>query len=98
MAFVTGAAIDAGVTGEVTQLPLVALYALAVCGGIRKMSPLVQWGEVQVLDLQRNELLLRRTVTFRGDTDTARGRFCQRNVEGCHALNSRVVNGGHVHP
>ena len=27
-----------------------------------------------------------------------RGRFCQRNVEGCHALNSRVVNGGHVHP
>ena len=47
MASVTGAAIDAGVTGEVTQLPLVALYALAVCGGIRKMSPLVQWGEVQ---------------------------------------------------
>ena len=71
---------------------------LVVYGGIRKMST-VQWGEVQVLDLQRNELLLRRTVTFRGDTDTARGRFCQRNVEGCHALNSRgIVNGGHVHP
>jgi hypothetical protein len=44
---------------------------LVVYGGIRKMSTLVQWGEVQVLDLDRNELLLRRTVTFRGDTDTA---------------------------
>ncbi len=44
---------------------------LVVYGGIRKMSTLVQWGEVQVLDLQRNELLLRRAVTFRGDTDTA---------------------------
>ena len=42
-----------------------------VYGGIRKMSTLVQWVEVQVLDLQRNKLLLRRTVTFRGDTDTA---------------------------
>jgi hypothetical protein len=31
----------------------------------------VQWGEVQLLDLDRNELLLRRTVTFRGDTDEA---------------------------
>ena len=44
---------------------------LVVYGGIRKISisTLVQWGRVQVLDLQRNELLLRRTVTFRGDTD-----------------------------
>jgi hypothetical protein len=44
---------------------------LLVYGGIRKMSTLVQWGEVQLLDLDRNELLLRRTVTFRGDTDEA---------------------------
>lgn len=42
-----------------------------VYGGIRKMSTLVQWGEVQLLDLDSNALLLRRTVTFRGDTDTA---------------------------
>ncbi|MDB5501927.1 MAG: hypothetical protein JWR89_1829 [Tardiphaga sp.] len=42
-----------------------------VYGGIRKMSTLVQWGEVQLLDAERDELLLRRTVTFRGDTDTA---------------------------
>ena len=42
-----------------------------VYGGIRKMSTLVQWGEVQLFDLQREQLLFRRTVTFRGDTDTA---------------------------
>lgn len=44
---------------------------LVVYGGIRKMSTLVQWGEVQLLDLERNKLLLQRTVTFRGDTDLA---------------------------
>jgi uncharacterized protein DUF2380 len=44
---------------------------LVVYGGIRKMSTLVQWGEVQLLDLESDKLLLRRTVTFRGDTDTA---------------------------
>jgi uncharacterized protein DUF2380 len=44
---------------------------LVVYGGIRKMSTLVQWGEVQLLDLDRSELLLRRTVTFRGDNDAA---------------------------
>jgi hypothetical protein len=42
-----------------------------VYGGIRKMSTLVQWGEVQLLDLEREQLLFRRTVTFRGDTDEA---------------------------
>jgi len=35
------------------------------------MSTFVQRCEVQLLDLDRNELLLRRTVTFRGDTDMA---------------------------
>jgi len=42
-----------------------------VYGGIRKMSTLVQWGEVQLFDVAREQLVLRRTVTFRGDTDTA---------------------------
>lgn len=44
---------------------------LVVYGGIRKMSTLVQWGEVQLVDIDRNQLLLRRTVTFRGDNDEA---------------------------
>jgi hypothetical protein len=42
-----------------------------VYGGIRKMSTLVQWGEVQLFDVEREQLVMRRTVTFRGDTDTA---------------------------
>jgi hypothetical protein len=44
---------------------------LVVYGGIRKMSTLVQWGEVQLLDLEAEKLLMRRTVTFRGDNDAA---------------------------
>ena len=40
-------------------------------GGIRKMSTLVQWGELQIVDLDNEQLLFRRTVTFRGDTDQA---------------------------
>lgn len=44
---------------------------LVVYGGIRKMSTLVQWGEVQLLDLESEKLLMRRTVTFRGDNDMA---------------------------
>ena len=42
-----------------------------VYGGIRKMSTLVQWGDVELLDLEANKLLLKRTVTFRGDNDEA---------------------------
>jgi hypothetical protein len=36
---------------------------LLVYGGI---STLVQWGELQVVDLEREQLLLRRSFTFRG--------------------------------
>jgi Protein of unknown function (DUF2380) len=42
-----------------------------VYGGIRKMSTLVQWGDVELLDLEANKLLLQRTVSFRGDNDDA---------------------------
>jgi Protein of unknown function (DUF2380) len=44
---------------------------LVVYGGIRKQSTLVQWGRIQVLDVDSNQLLLERVVTFRGDTDMA---------------------------
>jgi hypothetical protein len=42
-----------------------------VYGGIHKTSTLVQWGDVELLDLESNKLLLKRTVTFRGDNDEA---------------------------
>jgi len=45
-----------------------------VYGGIRKMSTLVQWGDVELLDLDANKLLLKRTVSFRGDNDEAYSR------------------------
>ena len=44
---------------------------LVIYGGIRKMSTLVQWGEIQLLDLDAERLLMQRTVTFRGDNDAA---------------------------
>jgi hypothetical protein len=40
-------------------------------GGIHKMSTLVQWGDVQLLDLESDKVLFRQNVTFRGDTDEA---------------------------
>ncbi len=42
-----------------------------IYGGIHKMSTLVQNGLVEVLDLQNEKLLLKRTVSFRGDNDEA---------------------------
>jgi Protein of unknown function (DUF2380) len=42
-----------------------------VYGGIRKMSTLVQWGDVELLDLENEKLLLKRIVSFRGDNDEA---------------------------
>jgi hypothetical protein len=42
-----------------------------VYGGIHKISTLVQGGVVEVLDLESEKLLLKRTVSFRGDNDEA---------------------------
>lgn len=56
---------------------------LLVYGGIHKMSTLVQWGRVQVVDLERDTLLLDLEVSFRGDDAAAFGRaaaFVGRSV------------------
>ena len=42
-----------------------------VYGGIHKMSTLIQLGEMQAVDLDRAQLLVRRSFTFRGDSDEA---------------------------
>jgi hypothetical protein len=44
---------------------------LLVYGGIHKMSTLIQWGSVQVVDVEQKQLLLNRLFSFRGDTDEA---------------------------
>jgi len=42
-----------------------------VFGGIHKMSTLITWGSVQVVDVRQRQLLLSRLFSFRGDTDEA---------------------------
>lgn len=56
---------------DLVQVARRAGARLLVYGGIHKMSTLVQWGKVQVVDLRGNELLLDRTFSFRGDDDRA---------------------------
>ncbi|MBS7545032.1 DUF2380 domain-containing protein [Ancylobacter oerskovii] len=40
-------------------------------GGIQKMSTLVQWAKVALIDLRTDEKVLERLYTFRGDNDEA---------------------------
>ena len=44
---------------------------LVVFGGVHKMSTLIQWGRIEVMDVATGQRRLARTVTFRGDTDDA---------------------------
>jgi hypothetical protein len=42
-----------------------------VFGGVHKISTLIQWGEIEVMDVSTGKAVLTRTVTFRGDDDAA---------------------------
>jgi hypothetical protein len=44
---------------------------LLLFGGIHKMSTLVQFGKAQVADLETDQVVYDRTITFRGDDDNA---------------------------
>ncbi|HTO80295.1 MAG TPA: DUF2380 domain-containing protein [Methylocystis sp.] len=44
---------------------------LMLFGGLHKMSTLVQWGRVEVIDVGENRLLEERHLSFRGDDDQA---------------------------
>lgn len=44
---------------------------LLVFGGIHKMSTLVQWGHIYMVDLANDELILERSFSFRGDDEPA---------------------------
>jgi hypothetical protein len=44
---------------------------LLLYGGIHKMSTLVQFGKAQVADLETDQVVYDRTITFRGDDDNA---------------------------
>jgi hypothetical protein len=42
-----------------------------IYGRIHKMSTLIQWGSIQVVDVRQKQLLLKRLFSLRGDTDEA---------------------------
>lgn len=44
---------------------------LLLYGGIHKMSTLVQFGKAQIVDLETDQVVFDRTITFRGDNDEA---------------------------
>jgi hypothetical protein len=44
---------------------------LLLYGGFQKMSTLIQFAKVQVVDIEANKVLLDRLISFRGDTDEA---------------------------
>jgi hypothetical protein len=44
---------------------------LLLYGGIHKMSTLIQFGKAQVADLDSDTVVYDRTISFRGDDDTA---------------------------
>lgn len=44
---------------------------LVLFGGVHKMSTLVQWARVQVVDVEKNVVLDDRHLSFRGDDDQA---------------------------
>jgi len=44
---------------------------LLLVGGIHKMSTLVQWAKVEVVDLRTGRVVFEKLYTFRGDSDEA---------------------------
>jgi TolB-like protein len=42
-----------------------------VFGGVHKISTLIQWGQVEVMDTATGKAVASRTVTFRGDSNDA---------------------------
>ncbi|MTV12839.1 DUF2380 domain-containing protein [Bradyrhizobium elkanii] len=58
---------------------------IKVVGGVQKMSTLVQWAKVAVIDVEANQVLYEKLYTFRGDTDEAWDHartFVSREVRG----------------
>jgi hypothetical protein len=56
---------------ELTALGKKSGARLLVFGGIHKISTLIEFARVEVVDLDTGKSVLRREVTFRGDSDQA---------------------------
>ena len=78
----------------IASMPPTALIAAAkeagarliLCGGVHKMSTLIQWGKIQVFDLAADRLIDDKMLTFRGDTNEAWLRAEEFLVEEMRAL------------
>lgn len=60
--------------GAVPDLAAAARQAgadLLLVGGIHKMSTLVQWAKVEVIDLRTDRIVFEKLISFRGDSDDA---------------------------
>lgn len=56
---------------ELVQQARQAGARLLLYGGVHKMSTLIQFAKVQMVDVEADKLIFDRLVTFRGDTDDA---------------------------
>lgn len=84
-AFMTALRQDFGANGQFHLVPLPSGLAppdllraasdigakILVIGGIHKQSTLIEWAQVQVIDIDANHVILDRLFTFRGDSDEA---------------------------
>ena len=62
---------------------------LLVIGGVHKLSTLVQWIKVDVIEVAANRVVLDRRISFRGDSDEAWERaqgFVSREIRGALAV------------
>ena len=62
---------------------------MEVIGGVHKLSTLVQWIKVDVIEVAANRVVLDRRISFRGDSDEAWERaqgFVSREIRGALAV------------
>lgn len=57
--------------GDMTRDAQAQHATFLVFGGVEKMSTLIQWGQVEVVNADTGKSILSRMVTFRGDDDDA---------------------------
>ena len=63
---------------------------LLLLGGIHKVSTLIQNGKVRVVDVEMNQVVFDRSISFRGDTDESWERAERFLVRGLAAANLQV--------
>ncbi len=56
---------------ELQKAARAAGVRLVLLGGVHKMSSLIQWAKIQIVDEEQGRVVFDRLVTFRGDTDEA---------------------------